>query len=1132
MNPLLYRFAHLCLGLLWAFVPFHPILAQSAQVSLKLQNVSLPDVFRAIEKQSDYTFAYDQKQLQPIRVSRVQFPNGSLQAVLAYLKKEASVDFLVVNHAISVQLKPTDLPTKGRSAVEPTSRSNRALRGRVTDAGTGELIPGANILLKGTTIGTATDALGKYALSVPDESATLVFSAIGYATQEVLVRNETILDVRLQEDVNQLKEIVVIGYGTQKKSDLTGSVGSVKGNQLMERPAINAEQTLAGRIAGVNVSTNSGRPGGRTAIAIRGFSSLNASNTPLYVVDGIIWTNGISTINPSDIEAIDVLKDASSTAIYGTRGSNGVIIVTTKRGSKEGNQLSYNTYYTIGKLPTDRKADVLNSREWLSLEEDVYNNAKKFDPTGFAAGKYQNPVEKRKNYLVGNTLGNRELFSLDKNGVAQPLYDVDWSNESLRTAISQGHNLSYTGKNDRTNYGIYLGYANENGIVKESFQKRYNVRTAIDQQLKKWLTVGGTVSYARTEQGGVDDSNGSYNVLRTTIEMVPFIPYKYADGAYGYAGDYAGLEKVDNPLTQIYENKLLSTANTFNGNTYARIKLIEGLEFTSTFGANLINNLTPTASSSKLGGGSSQNSASISTNETRFWQWSNRFNYTKKINTDHTVNLLLGAEKQKYNYLGFQAATRFAPDDYYGYNNLGAGSTPLAPSSSTNSYQLESYFGRVNYNFSDKYLVTATGRFDGSSRFGQNNKFAFFPSTAVAWRISQEEFLKNNRILSNLKLRASYGLTGNSEIGSYRSNANLSTNSYIFGGTRASGSTIGTLANPDLKWEKTAQYDVGLEAGFFNNRITLDADVYLKKTTDLLLDAPVPATSGYVVSTRNIGNMENRGLEISLTTVNIENASFSWSSSFNFSLLKNRITALGINNEDIIYGFKDLQLLRVGQSVGSFYGYSREGIWRTDQADQAAVYNKKPGDVRILDVNKDGLINGNDRVIIGKGIADFYGTFANKFRYKNFDLLIEIQYSKGNDVFSNIRNSGEGRFGIANNFATVLNSWTPTNQDAILEQVRPSGYSYYMDTRKISDGSFIRGKNLSVGFTVPKALCSKYGLNNVRVFVAAQNFFLLTRYYGYDPEVTNYDQSAFSQGVNYADYPKPRNLMFGAALNF
>jgi TonB-linked SusC/RagA family outer membrane protein len=1008
---------------------------------------------------------------------------------------------------------------------------DRVITGTVKSE-TGEGLPGVNVVSKGSNQGTTSDATGRYQLTVQDQTTTLVFSFVGYASQEVTIGNRTIIDLDLKPDNQTLNEVVVVGYGTVRKSDLTGAVGSVKGSQLMGRPAINAEQSLAGRIAGVNVSTNSGRPGGRTTIAIRGFSSLNASNTPLYVVDGIIWTNGISAINPSDIESIDVLKDASATAIYGTRGSNGVIIVTTKRGSKEGNQLSYNTYYTLGKLPADRKADVLNSREWLTLEEEVYNNANKFDPTGFAAGKYQNPIEKRKNYLVGNSLGNRELFSLDKNGIPQPLYDVDWSKEALRTAISQGHNLAYTGRNDRTSYGIYLGYANENGIVKESFQKRYNIRTTIDQQLKKWLTVGGTISYARTEQGGVDDSNGSYNVLRTIIEMAPFIPYKYADGAYGYGGDYAGLEKVDNPLAQIYENKLLSTANTFNGNTYARIKLIEGLEFTSTFGANLINDLTPTASSSKLGGGNSQNSASISTNESRFWQWSNRFNYVKKINANHTVGMLLGAEKQKYNYLGFRAGTRFAPDDYYGYNNLSAGSTPQAPSSSTNAYQLESYFGRANYNFRDKYLVTVTGRFDGSSRFGANNKFAFFPSTAVAWRISQEDFLKDSRIISNVKLRASYGLTGNSEIGSYRSNANLSTNSYIFGGTRASGSTIGTLANPDLKWEKTAQYDVGLEIGFLNNRITLDADVYLKKTSDLLLDAPVPATSGYVVSTRNIGNMENRGLEISLNTVNVENASFSWSSSFNFSLLKNRITALGINNEDIIYGFKDLQILRVGQSVGSFYGYNREGIWRTDQADQAAVYGKKPGDVRITDVNKDGKINGDDRVIMGKGVPDFYGTFLNKFRYKNVDLLIELQYSKGNDVFSNIRNSGEGRFGIANNYATVLNSWTPTNQDAILEQVRPTGYSYYMDTRKVSDGSFIRGKNLSLGFTVPKAVSSKYGINNLRVFVAAQNFFLLTRYYGYDPEVNNYDQYPFSQGVNYADYPKPRNLMFGASLNF
>ncbi|MBC7921542.1 MAG: TonB-dependent receptor [Ferruginibacter sp.] len=1097
-----------------------------SRITLHLTKASLREVFSRIEAQAGVTFSYGEEVIRDGEKIDLRVKKGDLGQVLQQLSQRTGVSFKQVNNLIGVSRQADKVSLETNRATPPVP-----VTGRVSDEKS-EGIPGVNVLVKGTLTGTATDFKGNYSLSVPDANATLVFSAIGYLTQEVPVGNQAVLDVALQEDINQLKEVVVVGYGTQKKSDLTGSVGSIKGSQLMDRPAINAEQSLAGRIAGVNVSTNSGRPGGRTAIAIRGFSSLNASNAPLYVVDGIIWTNGISAINPNDIASIDVLKDASATAIYGTRGSNGVIMVTTKRGSQEGNQLSYNAYVSISKLPEDRKADVLNSSEWLSLEEEVYNNAEKFDPAGFAARRYQNPVEKRKSYLVGNTLGNRELFSLDQDGIPRPLYDVDWSNESLRTAISQGHNLSYTGKNNLTNYGIYLGYASENGIVKESFQKRYNVRTAIDQQIKKGLTVGGTLSYARTQQGGVDDSNGSYNVLRQIIEMVPFIPYKYADGTYGYGGDYAGLEKIDNPLAQIYENKILFNSNAFNGNTYARIELTEGLEFTSTLGVNVINNINPNATSSRLQGGSSRNSAGIASNETKFWQWSNRFNYVKKINDDHAINALIGTEKQNFDYLSFQASTSVAPDDYYAYNNLGAGSTPLAPSSSTNSYQMESYFGRLNYNFRDKYLLTATGRFDGSSRFGKNNKFAFFPSAAVAWRISQEDFLINNGIVSNLKLRASYGLTGNSEIGSYRSSANLSTNSYIFGGIRASGSTIGTLANPELKWEKTAQYDVGLEIGLFNNRINVDADVYLKKTSDLLLDAPVPATSGYVISTRNIGNMENRGFEISLNTINVENGNFSWSTNFNFSSLKNRVTALGVNNEDIIYGFKDLQLLRVGQSVGSFYGYLREGIWRTEEAERAAIYGKKPGDVRISDLNSDGLINANDRAIMGKGIPDFYGTLANTIRYKNFDLLVELQYSRGNDVFSNIRNSGEGRFGIANNYATVLGSWTPDNQDAILEQVRPVGYSYFMDTRKVSDGSFIRGKNLALGFTVPKAVSTKYGVNNVRIFASVQNFFLLTDYYGYDPEVTNYEQAAFSQGVNYADYPKPRTLMFGANVNF
>ena len=994
----------------------------------------------------------------------------------------------------------------------------------------GTPLASATVNEKGTNNTTITDQNGVFNISVTSSEAVLVFSSVGFNNVEVTVGSQTNFEIELKRSNSTLGEVVVVGYGTQRKSDLTGSVASVNNKELMQRPAINAEQALAGKVAGVNVATNSGRPGGRTRVSIRGFSSINATNVPLYVVDGIESPNGIDNIDPNNIESISVLKDASSTAIYGTRGANGVIIVTTKRGRKNSSQISYDSYVGINWLP--KELDALNSQGFLKIEEEQYKNAAKFDSVGFANGKYKDPLKKRMNYLVGNTLGNHELFKLDANGIPQPIYDIDWQKMATRTAISNNHNLSVTGGDKLTNYGLFLGYVQDNGIIKGSSAQRYNIRAVLDRQVKDWLKVGGTFAYSSMNQKGVNDNNGSYDVMRYMIEFVPFIPYKYNDGTYSNSGDYEGLERVDNPLTQINEIKRVYNTHTFTGNTYLNFKLIQGLELTSTLGVNVSNENDPFFQSSKLVSNKSQ--ASISSSETKFWEWSNRLNYIKQLNADNRIDVLAGAELQEDTYLGWTARTERLSDDYYQWYNLSAGATALAPSSGSTSYQMQSYFGRVNYSFKDKYLVTLTGRDDGSSRFGANNKFAFFPSGAVAWKISQEDFLKQSKAISNLKLRTSYGLTGNSAIGSYRSLATLSTSTYIFNDTRASGSQIGTLANPNLKWEKTAQLDIGLDLGLYNNRINLVADFYSKQTRDLLLDAPVPSSSGYTTVTRNIGSMENKGFELSLNTVNIDHKNLTWTTNFNISTLKNRVTALGAKNEDIIYGFKDLLLLRVGQSVGSFYGYIRDGIWGTKDAQKAATYGQLPGDLRIRDLNNDGVINGNDRAIIGKGIPDFFGTFSNTVRYKNFDLTLELQYMSGNDVFDNSRNSGEARQGIANSYASVLNAWTPDNQDAVLEQVRPTGagYAYYMDTRKLQDGSFIRGKNLLLGYTLPASLQHRWGLNNLRVYASFQNFFIITNYEGYDPEVSNYDNDVFSQGVNYASYPKPRTLMLGLNVSF
>ncbi|MDQ6813793.1 MAG: SusC/RagA family TonB-linked outer membrane protein, partial [Bacteroidota bacterium] len=749
--------------------------------------VPLRDALKQVTKVYGTQFVFD-PELIDAKKSSVTIINNNrgLEDVLKDILYPHELVFLYIKpnyYSIVSKARVSVAATAGYSNSDQNNSGDNSINAVSTSSGTtktaylkpvpnisGRVVDEKNIPLQSVTItvvrqsnsqqsGTMTDANGEYRLTAPNDAKALVFSYTGMESVTEQIGGRSTINVQLSTSTKSLDQVVVVGYGTQRRSDLTGAVGSVKASQLAERPSVNVEQALAGRIAGVNVSTNSGRPGGRTAIAIRGYSSINAANDPLYVVDGIMWTSGISTLNPNDIETIDVLKDASSTAIYGTRGTNGVIIITTKKGKKGTKQINYDTYLSMGWLPADRKYDVMNSKQFMFIEEEQYKNAPKFDPTGFAAGKYPDPIAKRKKYLVGNTLGNRELFTLDASGVPQPIYDVDWQDMTTRKAISQNHNISFTGGDAKTNYGLFMGYADEQGIIKESYEKRYNVRLVIDQQMKDWLKVGANLSYANNTERRVDENVGSNNTLRQLVEMVTFIPYQYADGAYGYRSDYEGLEKGDNPLAQIYENNLLYKSNVFSGNTYANFKILNGLEFTSTLGVNIVNNNNPYFKSTKsdLQGGLGKNYSRITASQANFWQWSNRINYTKKIGNDHAINLLLGTEVQKSNSLSWTAVTSVMPDDYYSYNNLGAGATPLAPSSSTNAYQMQSYFGRVNYSFKDKYLLTATGRADGSSRFGANNKFAFFPSAALAWKISNEDFLMHNPVISNMKLRASYG---------------------------------------------------------------------------------------------------------------------------------------------------------------------------------------------------------------------------------------------------------------------------------------------------------------------------------------------------------------------------------------
>lgn len=995
------------------------------------------------------------------------------------------------------------------------------IKGRVTSL-TNEPLEGVSVRALPSNVTTKTDAQGHYEIST-NGNGNLQFTYVGHKLLQIAILNKSILNVQLEDLTEGIDEVLVsVGYGAQRKSDLTGAVGTVQGAALQERPASNLNQALSGKVTGVNVSTGSGRPGGRTNIRIRGSSSISVSNNPLYVVDGVILSsaglqNGsspIDYINPNDIASIEVLKDASSTAIYGARGANGVIIVTTKRGTSGGGKAAYDVDYGFGYAP--KLLPVLNAKEFLATEELAYNNAKKYDPAGWATGtKYVDPKTKRTNPLLFDSNGN-------------PLYDTNWQKEALRTALTQNHQVAFTNGNENGSYGGFANYRNEEGIAYGSFQRRYAARFVFDTSIKDWLKVGGVLSYADQKEKQVDElGGGGITMMRQILEALPLVPVRYADGSWASNRDYPGMEGGDNPIRVADERLSYLATQPFIGNMYANISLMKDLEFRTSIGTNVINQRRDYSAAAGLQYISSLGSASIENNRFNSWQFENYFTYRKEINNKHAINAMLGFSWQHVDQNGSLARSEKFSDPYFQFNNLGAGATALSPSSHASAYGLNSYFTRLNYTLLNKYLFTFTGRVDGSSKFGADNRFAFFPSVAGAWRISEENFMKDSETVSNLKLRASYGATGNSEIPAYRALAGLSSYEVILGGERQIGIGLGRMSNNTLHWEKTHQVDVGLEVGLFANKLNFEFDIYNRKVNDMLLDAPLPLSTGYSSIFRNIGSMENKGIEFGINLSEIGNDVFSWSSNFNISANKNRVLRL-TGGSDI---FSGNTVIREGSPVGSFFGFQHLGTWSTSEAAEALKYNRLPGDVKYLDLNGDGALNDNDRTIIGQGIPIGFGTFANTFKYKNLSLLIDLQFTYGNDVLDRSIHSAEDRQGIANSYKTVLNAWTESNQETPIAEIRPISayYTTNNDSHKVSEASFLRGRNLVLSYALNHDAVSRLHLDKLRFFASVQNFFVITKYKGYDPEVSN-SGSPFDQGLGLYDYPRPRVITFGVNI--
>jgi TonB-dependent starch-binding outer membrane protein SusC len=1028
------------------------------------------------------------------------------------------------------------LARAGVDAGASTAFQEKTVTGQVLSAG-GEALPGVNIVIKGTTAGTVTDADGRYSVNVPDANAVLVFSFIGFSQEEVLVGSQSVINITLTPSLETLSEVVVIGYGTVKKTDLTGSVSSVKADELRAVPTTSFDQALQGRAAGVQVMQTSGQPGAETSIRIRGISSINAANEPLYVIDGMLMNSSasdvtpgggvgnsprispLSAINPNDIESIEILKDASATAIYGSRGTNGVVLITTRRGKKGTATVNFESYY--GFQERSKKIDLLNAAQFADFINDARIN-------GGQTPEFVNPQN-----LGGGT---------------------DWQEEIFRIAPIQNYQLSFSGGSDKTQYVVSGGYFDQDGIVLNTDFKRYSFRTNLNTELSSKFSVGTNFTYAGTKGTAINTGLQAITpgVIGAALGMNPILPVYDASREGGYTYDNDRGIVIGNPVAEANEHAVNSTSSRILGNVEGRYKILKDLEFKSTFGIDATfakdRSFAPRWLKSAQG---SKGEAGIATLNALTWLNENTLTLNTDVGERSNINAVIGYTAQEFTNERLVAYVFDIADPRMGYHSLAAGANPQPPVNGESKWSMTSYLGRVQYSMHNKYLFTVTGRVDGSSKFARQNRYGFFPSGAVAWRISEEAFMEPAAdVVSDLKVRGSIGIIGNQAIGPYASLPLVGPygqgvfnngNTYTF----YTANQPTSYSNPDLKWETTRQLDIGLDAGFLQNRVTVTADYYWKYTYDLLLDTPIPATNGFGSTLLNIGNMKNRGFDVDIRTINTTGA-VKWNTSLNFSRYRNEITALSFDNKDVF--LNSGLLLRVGQPVGTFYGLKFDGIFQSDdEAYSSAVLvgqdnipgNEKSwaraGDRKYQNIVDDGQIDGNDRTIIGSALPDFIWGLNNDVSYKNFSLSLFIQGSQGNDMANYNQLALEDFRGVQNISAKAgLNRWTPE---------RPSNrYPRALANRTVDvgtfssvyveDASYVRLKNVTLGYNLPSTALERIKARSLRVYVSATNLFTITNYSGFDPEGSSYGTVTNMPGVDQGRYPLAKTYLLGLNIGF
>ena len=993
---------------------------------------------------------------------------------------------------------------------------NSTLSGKIIDEKTKEPLIGATVQIKGTTNGAATDIDGKFALKTGQKLPyTLLVNYVGYSPLEVLATTNTI-SIELKENASQLSEVVVVGYGTQKRSDITGSIASVP-LEIKNQPVASVERLLQGSVAGAIVTQTSGQPGGGVSVQIRGNNSITAGSDPLYVIDGFPINNDyslndagvtdgskinpLSSINTSDIESIDVLKDASATAIYGSRGANGVVIITTKNGTKNKSSVNYDAYYGVQSVI--RTLPLLNAREWWQLRKDAATNS-------------------GKTTSLPTSLG----YSLDTSGVG-----TDWQAAAFRVAPIQNHNISILSGSERTQLAISGNYFKQDGILQNTDFRRFSARINLAHEYNTRFRITANLTASNTK-ANVAPAAIVGNLLLTP----PSLPIYKDDGTFVVNSPFES--SLQNPINSLYNQLNETITNRILGNVAAEYTIADGLKAKVLIGTDIVDNKqnrylpSSTAEGQNLGG-----DAIVGSTFTTNWLNENTLSYDKEINEKHKINAIVGFTAQQSDSKGAVAeAAGFATDDF-SYNNLGTGITNRTPRSFASKWSLASYLGRINYGYNDRYLATFTLRADGSSRFGEGNKWGYFPSAALGWNVSNEAFFSQVRNVSVLKLRLSAGLTGNQNIPPYQSLSQLAYFRYNFSNATVSGFAPNTVPNPNLGWEKTFQVDAGIDLGLLNNRIQITADYYYKRTTDLLLSRTVPGTSGLSnfyggqASTiyQNIGAVSNQGFELYVNSRNLT-GNLKWNTILVYSSNRNKILSLGDGVNQIIPDISSASIAKVGYPLGSFIVYQTNGIIQSGDAALTPQANKSPGGQKYKDINGDGVITqAGDRIVIANQPGFTVG-LTNTFSYKGFDLAIFVQGSIGGKLYNANRANLELGTGYTNGSKDLVNRWTPTNTNTDVKAAYQDPAITISD-RFIEDATYYRLKNVSLGYTLPKALLTRAHLKNLRVYVSAQNAATLTNYTGYDPEVSLNGQSLINKGIDNGVYPNNKSYQVGLSLS-